>query len=105
MSDTETPDPNVRHDIGGWISGPSLSEPLPVRQIPAGSSAMRELLAAIVQALTLPASDTTKDELTYLRVSRHRARLVLFACRRLLADHEADDTDIMIAVGSLRDQL
>jgi hypothetical protein len=22
---SDTPDPNVRHDIGGWISGPSLS--------------------------------------------------------------------------------
>jgi hypothetical protein len=26
---TDQPDPNVRHDIGGWISGPSLDEPLP----------------------------------------------------------------------------
>lgn len=24
---SDTPDPNVRHDIGGWISGPSLPGP------------------------------------------------------------------------------
>ena len=32
MNDLPTdddPDPNVRHDIGGWISGPCLDEPLP----------------------------------------------------------------------------
>jgi hypothetical protein len=81
-----------------------MSDPPPVRPIPSGSSALRELLHAIVLALTLPTSATTKDELSYLRSHRDRARLVLFACRRLLADHDTDDTDVMIVVGSLRDQ-
>jgi hypothetical protein len=82
-----------------------MSDPAPVRAIPPGSSALRELLHAIVLALTLPSSATSKDELTYLRLHRDRARLVLFACRRLVADHEADDTDVMIVVGSLGDQV
>jgi hypothetical protein len=83
---SDKPDPNVRRDVGGWISGPCIDPPLPpVRPNPPGSSALRELLAAIVQALTLPTSDTTTDELTSLRISRDRTRLVILACRRLLA--------------------
>jgi hypothetical protein len=105
---SETDKPNVRYDIGGWISGPMMDPPLPdpspVCQIPPGSSALRELLAAIVRTLTLERSETTTDELTYLRISRDRARLVMLACRKLLADHEADDTDVMVAVTQLRDQ-
>jgi len=97
----------VRRDIGGWISGPMLSEPLPdpvpVRPVPPGSSATRELLTAIAQTLTLPRPATTKDELTYLRISRDRARLVLLTCRRVLADREADERDIMITVTQLRE--
>jgi hypothetical protein len=81
-----------------------MNDPAPVRPIPPGSSALRDLLHAIVLALTLPTSATTKDELTYLRLHRDRARLVLFACRRLLDDHETDNTDVMIVVGLLRDQ-
>jgi hypothetical protein len=102
---SDKPGPNVRRDVGGWISGPCADPPLPpVRPIPPGSSALRELLAAIVQALTLPTSDTTKDGLIYLRISRDRARLVMLTCRRLLAGREADDTDVMTAVTSPRDQ-
>ena len=102
---TNKPDPNVRRDVGGWISGPCIDPPLPPgRPVPPGSSALRELLAAIVQALTLPMSDTATDEWAYLRISRDRTRLVMLTCRRLLADREADDTDVMIAVTSLRDQ-
>jgi hypothetical protein len=81
-----------------------MSDSAPVRPIPPGSSALRELLHVFVLALTLRTSATTKDELTYLRLHRDRARLVLFACRRLLADHETDDTDVMIVVGLLRAQ-
>jgi hypothetical protein len=102
---TGKPDSNVRRDVGGWISGPCIDPPLPlVRPVPPGSSALRELLAAIVSALTLPMSDTATDEWACLRISRDRTRLVMLICRRLLADREADDTDVMIAVTSLRDQ-
>jgi hypothetical protein len=99
-------DPNVRRDIGGWISGPMMDPPLPnapAFMVPPNSTALRELLSAIEKALTLPKAATTKDELTYLRIGRDRARLVLFTCRRLLADREADDRDVMIAVHSLGD--
>jgi hypothetical protein len=66
-----------------------------------GSSALREFCQAIEAALTTPA--TTKDELTYLRISRDRARIVLFGCKRVLADHELDDRDLMAVAASLRD--
>jgi hypothetical protein len=104
----DNPTDNVRRDLGGWISGPMLDQPLPpvspIRIVPPGSSATRELLSAIAQALTLSAPATTKDEVTYLRISRDRARLVLHACRRLLADREADDRDTMITVTRLREE-
>jgi hypothetical protein len=77
----------------------------PARMVPPGSTPLRELLTAINQALTLPSPATTRDELTYLRISRDRARLVMLMTRRVLADREADDVDLMIAVGQLRDQL
>jgi hypothetical protein len=91
--------------VGGWISGPSLSEPLPdppVRPVPPGSTPLRELLAAITAALTLPGPATERDEVTYLRIHRDRVRLVLFTCRRL-ADREADDRDVMVSVTRLRE--
>jgi hypothetical protein len=104
----DDPENTVRRDIGGWISGPSLPEPLPdpvpLRAVPPGSSATRELLSAIAQTLTLPTPATVKDELTYLRISRDRARLVMLSCRRVLTDREADDRDIMITVTQLREQ-
>ena len=71
--------------------------------VPPGSSALREFCRAIEAALTLAAPATTKEELTYLRISRDRARVVLFGCKRLLADHELDDRDLMVIVASLRD--
>jgi hypothetical protein len=67
------------------------------------SSALREFCRAIEAALTLPAPATTKDELTYLRISRDRARAVLLGCKRVLADDEVDDHDLMAIAASLRD--
>jgi hypothetical protein len=80
---------------------PADSSVIPM--IPPGSSALREFCHAIEDALTLAAPATTKDELTYLRISRARARVVLFGCKRVLADHELDDRDLMVIVASLRD--
>jgi hypothetical protein len=61
---------------------------------------------AVATALTLSAPATQRDELTYLRITRDRARLVLLTCRRVLADREIedDDRDVMNAVISLRGQ-
>ena len=71
--------------------------------VPPGSSALREFCRAIEAALTLAAPATTKDELTYLRISRDRARVVLLGCKRVLADDEVDDRDLMTIAASLRD--
>lgn len=100
----EDPAGNVRYDVGGWISGPMLDPPR--RMVPPGSSPMRELSAAIDSALTLPTPATQRDELTYLRLHRDRARLVLLAVRRIVRDREIEDDpeDIMGVVASLREQ-
>jgi hypothetical protein len=71
--------------------------------VPPGSSALREFCQAIEAALTLAAPATTKDELTYLRISRDRARVVLFGCKRVLADDEVDDHDLIAIAASMRD--
>jgi hypothetical protein len=79
----------------------------PTRSVPPGSTPLREVAHAVANALTLPAPATTRDELTYLRISRDRARLVVFAMRRILADHEIENEpgDVMTAVAALRDQV
>jgi hypothetical protein len=71
--------------------------------VPPGNNALREFCQAIEAALTLAAPATTKDELTYLRISRDRARVVLFGCKRVLADHQLDDRDLTAIAASLRD--
>lgn len=76
----------------------------PIRQVPPGSSPLRELAHAIEQALALPKPAILRDELTYLRITRDRARLVRKAVRRILADHESAGIDVMAAVASLRDE-
>jgi len=77
----------------------------PTPDVPPGSTPLRELVHAVANALTLPTPATTRDELTYLRIARDRARLVVFAMRRILADHEADPGDVMAVVMSLRDEV
>lgn len=75
--------------------------------VPPGSTPLRELAHAVANALALPRPATVRDELTYLRITRDRARLVVFAMRRILADHEIgnDLGDVMAAVTTLRDQV
>ena len=74
------------------------------RHLPPGSTPLRELAHAVDKALALPAAATTRDELCYRRIHRDRARLVRQAMRRVLADREASDSEIMAIVNSLRDQ-
>jgi len=82
--------------------------PLPdqpvVRPVPPGSSPLRELCHAVDRALALPAPATVRDETTYLRILRDRVRMVRSAIRRLLADREAEDLDVMLVATSLRDE-
>jgi hypothetical protein len=82
----------------------SLPDGPAVRPIPPGSSPLRELCHAVDQALALPGPATLRDEVTYLRILRDRARLVRQAVRRLLADREAGDRDVMLMANSLRDE-
>jgi hypothetical protein len=58
-------------------------------------------------ALALPRPATERDELSCLRITRDRARLVLLACRKITADREIedDDADVMAVVASVRDQV
>jgi len=82
---------------------PEYTDGRKVSVVPPGRCAVREFCLAIEDALTLAAPATTKDELTYLRISRDRARVVLFGCKRVLADPELDDRDLMAIAASLRD--
>lgn len=76
----------------------------PRRDVPSGGTPLRELAHAIAQALTLPDNVVSQAEPAYLRVSRDRARVVLFGMRRIIADRELDDDDLMSIVATIRDQ-
>lgn len=78
----------------------------PCNLVPPGSTPLRELAHAIANALTLPADVAERDELSYLRSSRDRARIVLFAMRRIIADHEIENDrgDVMAIAATIRDQ-
>lgn len=73
------------------------------RPVPPGSTPPPELAHAIAGALTLPNDVADHDELDYLRATRDRARIVLFAMRRIIADHDLDDDDLMSIVATIRD--
>lgn len=77
-----------------------------IRPVPPGSTPLRELAHAIDQALTLPAPATTRDEVTYLRIMRDRARLVRRAMRDIICDREieTDPFDVMAVVTTLREE-
>jgi hypothetical protein len=81
--------------------------PPAIPAMPPGRTPLRELAEAVAAALTLPNPATTRDELTYLRIARNRARLVVFAMRRILAGHESEGDlgDLMAAVTTLHEQI
>jgi len=86
------------------------NQPLPQRVkaanvVPPGSTALREVLHAVSNALTLPTPATERDEVTYLRISRDHARELVWMCRRLLqGPRDFDDGDVMAVVNALRDK-
>jgi hypothetical protein len=84
-----------------------------VLPVPPGSTALREFCHIVVRALTMPvpairpgmSSVQSADEVAYLRLCQSRAQLVLVAMRRILADREVDDHDVMVFVTSIREQI
>jgi hypothetical protein len=80
--------------------------------VPPGSTALREFCHAVARALTVPdpairsgtRSDLPADEAALLRLRSDRVQLVLQTMRRVLADREIDDRDVMNLVVSLREQ-
>jgi hypothetical protein len=88
------------------------ADPSAVPPVLPGSTALREFCYAVVRALTLPdpahwpgTPAGPAHELAQLRLYRDRARLVVQTMRRILADREIDDGDIMIFAVSLREEL
>jgi hypothetical protein len=77
----------------------------PRRPMPPGSTPLRELAHAVAGALTLPNDVADREEIDYLRASRDRARIVLFAMRRIIADHELenDPGDVLAVATTIRD--
>src|SRR6266581_2240950 len=78
--------------------------PPSVPPVPPGSTPLRELCGAIATALTLSAPATQRDELTYLRIMRDRARLALLPCRKTPPARGigAEARDVMIVAALLR---
>jgi hypothetical protein len=76
----------------------------PIPHVPPNSTALREVAHAVDAALTLPKPAAERDELTYLRIMRDRARVVRQAMKDILSDREieADGRDVMAVVGELR---
>jgi hypothetical protein len=80
-----------------------MTDPVTRRHVPPGSSPLPELAHAIAGALALPGGVAEREELEYLRASRDRARMVLFAMRRIIAGRDLDDGDLMAIVATNRD--
>jgi hypothetical protein len=76
----------------------------PKREVPLGGTPLRELAYAIAQALTLPDDVISQAEPAYLRISRDRARVVLSGMRRIIADRELDEDDLMTIIATIRDE-
>jgi hypothetical protein len=93
--------------------GSTSNQPPPLPQrvkaanvVPPGSTALREVLHAVTNALTLPTPATERDEVAYLRISRDHARELVWMCRRLLqGPRDFDDGDVMAVVNALRDKI
>jgi hypothetical protein len=73
--------------------------------LPPNSTACRELLRAVGDALTLPAPATHADEVSYFRLRSQRAAQALAGIRRVLDNREADNADMMTEAQILRDAI
>ncbi len=60
-----------------------------------GSTAVRHLLAAVHQALSLPAPDRASDRVPYLDLLAQRARVAQASIGRLLAEPRSADLDFL----------
>ena len=79
----------------------------PIPPVPPGSTPLRQVAAAVDQALALPRPASEHDEVTYLRVMRDRAREVRQAMRDILSDRgiEEDGRDVMAVIENLRHRI
>ncbi|MGH3302666.1 MAG: hypothetical protein ACRDOK_13480 [Streptosporangiaceae bacterium] len=62
---------------------------------PSGCPAVRHLLAALQQALTLPAPRRRSDRLPYLALLEQRASVAAASIGRLLADPRSGELDFL----------
>src|SRR5215469_16262602 len=97
-----TPTPTSGMTSADGSAAPMMDPPLPP-MIPPGSTAQRELLRAIGDALWLPPGAHTIDDVRRLRLPDERAKLVTAAVGRILRDPESDDDDAMSEARTLRD--
>jgi hypothetical protein len=75
----------------------------PAPMIPPGSTATRELLAAIRDALAVPRPVRRVDEISAALLSRQRSIAVAAGAARLLDSRDCDDADVMAEVTALRE--
>lgn len=73
--------------------------------VPPGSTALLELCHAIDDAMALPRPAAERDEQTYLKCVRDRARLVRYAVKKLIEIRNADEDDVMAVVLRLRAEI
>lgn len=76
-----------------------------ILSVPPGSTACRELLRVVGEALTLPAPATHADEVSYFRLRSQRATQALAGIRRVLGNRDADSADMMTEVQILREAI
>jgi hypothetical protein len=70
--------------------------------VPPNSTACRELLRVVGDALTLPYPATHADEVSYFRLRSQRATQALVGIRRVVDNKEADNDDMMTEAQILR---
>lgn len=72
---------------------------------PPNGAAMRYFLAALQQALTLPAPDRARDQLRYLRLLEQRAVVAVTSIGRLIGDPQTEALDFTSEADHILHQL